>query len=455
MSRKGDIIIFAALIAVIVTGIMILHLPTFIPLMVCTGIVALYAIFALRKNTSDILKTIAGAALKAPWPLLLAIGALIASWVQCGAVPLLVASGLRIIKVQFFLPLVLLICAAMSAVTGSSWTTCGTLGIAFIGMSMSLGIPTGMTLGAVLCGAFFGDKISRLSDFAVSTVSIAEADFSRHVRLMLNSAIPSLLISLVLFFFIGRSYAANQADFSSINGIVSSLGQNFNLSPATLIPLVVLVVTLLIKLPGIIPIVLSTLSAVIISITIQHCSFAETIIPLLRGFSIQSGHNLVDSICNRGGMLSMAKIALLVIFAFTMGAILKKTDIMNTVASPVKRIVKGRLSLFAATYLISAAMAFATGSGTIGVIVSYNVLSDFYDRFNIDHAFFTRTICEMITIQQPIVIWGSSGAFVAQCFGIGASVYAPYYFTAYFLPLFGLLFAAIGAAKAKTKGETE
>ena len=455
MSRKGDIIIFAALIAVIVTGIMILHLPTFIPLMVCTGIVALYAIFALRKNTSDILKIIAGAALKAPWPLLLAIGALIASWVQCGAVPLLVASGLRIIKVQFFLPLVLLICAAMSAATGSSWTTCGTLGIAFIGISMSLGIPTGITLGAVLCGAFFGDKISRLSDFAVSTVSIAEADFSRHVRLMLNSAIPSLLISLVLFFFIGRSYAANQADFSSINGIVSSLGQNFNLSPATLIPLVVLVVTLLIKLPGIIPIVLSTLSAVIISITIQHCSFAETILPLLRGFSIQSGHNLVDSICNRGGMLSMEKIALLVIFAFTMGAILKKTDIMNTVVSPVRRIVKGRLSLFAATYLISAAMAFATGSGTIGVIVSYNVLSDFYDRFNIDHAFFTRTICEMITIQQPIVIWGSSGAFVAQCFGIGASVYAPYYFMAYLLPLFGLLFAAIGAAKAKAKGETK
>ena len=455
MSRKGDIIIFSALIAVIVTGIMILHLPTFIPLMVCTGIVALYAIFALRKNTSDILKTIAGAALKAPWPLLLAIGALIASWVQCGAVPLLVASGLRIIKVQFFLPLVLLICAAMSAVTGSSWTTCGTLGIAFIGMSMSLGIPTGMTLGAVLCGAFFGDKISRLSDFAVSTVSIAEADFSRHVRLMLNSAIPSLLISLVLFFLIGRSYAANEADFSSINGIVSSLGQNFNLSPATLIPLIVLVVTLLIKLPGIIPIVMSTLSAVIISITIQHCSFAETIISLLRGFSIRTGHNLVDSICNRGGMLSMAKIALLVISAFTMGAILKKTDIMNTVASPVSRIVKGRLSLFAATYLISAAMAFATGSGTIGVIVSYNVLSDFYDRFNIDHAFFTRTICEMITIQQPIVIWGSSGAFVAQCFGIGASVYAPYYFTAYLLPLFGLLFAAIGAAKSKAKGETK
>ncbi|MBO4716673.1 MAG: hypothetical protein J5599_02140 [Spirochaetales bacterium] len=455
MSRKGDIIIFAALIAVIVTGIMILHLPTFIPLMVCTGIVALYAIFALRKNTSDILKTIAGAALKAPWPLLLAIGALIASWVQCGAVPLLVASGLRIIKVQFFLPLVLLICSVMSAVTGSSWTTCGTLGIAFIGMTMSLGIPTGMTLGAVLCGAFFGDKISRLSDFAVSTVSIAQADFSRHVRLMLNSAIPSLLISLVLFFFIGRSYAANQADFSSINGIVSSLGQNFNLSPITLIPLVVLVVTLLIKLPGIIPIVISSLSALIISITVQHYSFTETILPLLRGFSIQSGHNLVDSICNRGGMLSMAKIALLVISAFTMGAILKKTDIMNTVASPVSRIVKGRLSLFAATYLISAAMAFATGSGTIGVIVSYNVLSDFYDRFNIDRAFFTRTICEMITIQQPIVIWGSSGAFVAQCFGIGASVYAPYYFTAYLLPLFGLLFAAIGAAKAKAKGETK
>ena len=418
MSRKGDIVIFAALIAVIVTGIMILRLPTFIPLMVCTVIVSLYAILFLKKNTAEILKAILGASLKAPWPLLLAIGALIASWVQCGAVPYLVAKGLMMIKVQFFLPLVLLICTAMSAVTGSSWTTCGTLGIAFIGMSISLGIPIGMTLGAVLCGAFFGDKISRLSDFAVSTVSIA------------------------------------QADFSSINGIVVSLGDNFRLSVLTLIPLVVLVGSLLAKLPGIIPIVLSTVSAMVISLTVQGCSFMETLIPLLRGFSIQSGHDLVDSICNRGGMLSMVKIALLVIFAFTMGAILKKTDIMNTVASPVKRIVRGRLSLFAATYLISAVMAFTTGSGTIGVIVSYNVLSSFYDRFKVDHAFFTRTICEMITIQQPMVVWGSSGAFVAQCFGISASVYAPYYFIAFLLPLFGLLYAATGWGYGPKTGET-
>ena len=262
-------------------------------------------------------------------------------------------------------------------------------------------------------------------------------------------------LSLILFFFIGRSYAANEADFSNLNGIISTLGENFNLSILTLIPLVILVTTLMLKLPGILPLVMSTLSAVIISLTVQHCTFAGTLLPLLRGFNIQSGHPLVDSICNRGGMLSMIKIALLVIFAFTMGAILKETDIMDTVASPVKKIVRGRLSLFIATYLISAVMAFTTGSGTIGVIVSYNVLSSFYDRFKIDHAVFTRTICEMITIQQPIVIWGSSGAFVAQCFGIGASVYAPYYFTAYLLPLFGLLFAAIGAAKAKTKGETE
>ena len=454
MSRKGDIIIFAALIAVIITGIMILHMPTFIPLMICTAIVALYAIIALGKNTSEILSTILNAALKAPWPLLLAIGALIASWVQCGAVPLLVASGLRIIKVQFFLPLVLLICSVMSAVTGSSWTTCGTLGIAFIGMSMSLGIPAGMTLGAVLCGAFFGDKISRLSDFAVSTVSIAQADFSRHMRLMLQSAIPSLLVSLILFFFIGRSYAANEADFSNLNGIISTLGENFNLSILTLIPLVILVTTLMLKLPGILPLVMSTLSAVIISLTVQHCTFAGTLLPLLRGFNIQSGHPLVDSICNRGGMLSMIKIALLVIFAFTMGAILKETDIMDTVASPVKKIVRGRLSLFIATYLISAVMAFTTGSGTIGVIVSYNVLSSFYDRFKIDHAVFTRTLCEMITIQQPIVIWGSSGAFVAQCFGLPAAVYAPYYFIAFLLPLFGLLFALTGWGYARETGET-
>ena len=447
MSVKGNIAIFTVLIAVIITGIMVLHLPTFIPLMVCTAIVSVYAVIAVKKPVKEILKAIVSAALDAPWPLLLSIGALIASWVQCGAVPFLVAYGLKLIEPDLFLPLVLLICAAMSTVTGSSWTTCGTLGIAFIGMSISLGIPSGMTIGAVLCGAFFGDKISRLSDFAVSTVSIARADFSRHVRLMLQTALPSLLISLVLFFLAGRSYAGNEADFSSINGIVGSLGENFNLSILTLIPLVVLVVSLMLRLPGIVPILLSTLSAVIISLSVQGCGLTEALLPLVNGFGIRSGNSIVDSICNRGGLLSMGKIALLVIFAFTMGAVLKKTQIMDTVASPVKKMVRGRLSLYVATYLISAAMAFTTGSGTIGVIVSYNVLAPFYDRFRLDHGLFTRTICEMITIQQPMVIWGSSGAFVAQCFGVSASVYAPYYFMAYLLPLCGMLIAAAAGRK--------
>ena len=448
MNSKGNIIVFLVLIAVIITGIMVLHLPTFVPLMICTAIVSLYAVIAVKKPVKEIFKAIVSAALDAPWLLLLSIGALIASWVQCGAVPFLVSYGLRLIEPHLFLPLVLLVCAAMSTVTGSSWTTCGTLGIAFIGMSMSLGIPSGMTIGAVLCGAFFGDKISRLSDFAVSTVSIARADFSRHVRLMLRTAVPSLLISLVLFFIIGRAYAGNEADFSSINGILESLDRNFNLSPVTLVPLVVLVTTLLLKLPATIPVLLSTLSAVIISLAVQKTGLADVLLPLVSGFSIESGNSLVDSICNRGGLVSMLKIALLVIFAFTMGAVLKKTRIMDTVASPVKKMVRGRLSLYVATYLIGAVMAFTTGSGTIGVIVSYNVLSSFYDRFRLDHGLYTRTICEMITIQQPMVIWGSSGAFVAQCFGVSASVYAPYYFMAYLLPLAGILLAAVGRRSA-------
>ena len=448
MNSKGNIIVFLMLIAVIITGIMVLHLPTFVPLMICTAIVSLYAVIAVKKPVKEIFKAIVSAALDAPWLLLLSIGALIASWVQCGAVPFLVSYGLRLIEPHLFLPLVLLVCAAMSTVTGSSWTTCGTLGIAFIGMSMSLGIPSGMTIGAVLCGAFFGDKISRLSDFAVSTVSIARADFSRHVRLMLRTAVPSLLISLVLFFIIGRAYAGNEADFSSINGILESLDRNFNLSPVTMVPLVVLVTTLLLKLPATIPVLLSTLSAVIISLAVQKTGLADVLLPLVSGFSIESGNSLVDSICNRGGLVSMLKIALLVIFAFTMGAVLKKTRIMDTVASPVKKMVRGRLSLYVATYLIGAVMAFTTGSGTIGVIVSYNVLSSFYDRFRLDHGLYTRTICEMITIQQPMVIWGSSGAFVAQCFGVSASAYAPYYFMAYLLPLAGILLAAVGRRSA-------
>ena len=455
MGKKGDVIVFAVLLAVIVTGILVLHLPTFIPLMVCTLIVTLYAIVALGKKASDILPAMLRSVLGSPWALLLAIGALIASWVQCGTVPFMVTFGLRLISPRFFLPLVLVICAAMSTVTGSSWLTCGTLGIAFMGMAVSLHIPEGMALGAVLCGAFFGDKLSRLSDFAVSTVAIAKADFRRHARLMLVTAVPSILISLVIFLFIGRAYAANEADFSSVDAIVRSLGENFNLSVLTLIPLAVLVAALLMKLPGILPLVLSTFSAVVVSMTLQNDSLVQVLVPLFKGFHIESGNALVDTICNRGGMLSMVKTVLLVVFAFSMGAVLKKTDIMATVSAPVTKLVRGRVSLYICTYLISAAMAFTTGSGSIGVIVSYNVVSSFYDRLGLDHALFTRTICEMITIQQPAVVWGSSGAFVALCFGIPAGSYLPYFFLAFLLPVFGIISVATARGIGVGKGEKE
>ena len=444
MENKKHYLLFAAVIAVIVTGILILHLPTFIPLLICTVIVSEYCILYLRLKTGETLKTVATAGLQAPWPLLLSIGALIASWVACGTVPFLVVSGLRLIRPQFFLPSVLLICSAMSALTGSSWLTCGTLGIAFLGMSISLGIPAGMTVGAVLCGAFFGDKISRLSDFAISTTAIAGADFARHTRLMLITEIPSLAVSLAVFFFLGSSYSSSMMDIQGIQSTIDVLESRYNLNFITLIPLFVLLISLLLKLPGIISVLLGTLSAVVISLTVQNAGFAQTAASLLKGVHLESGDMIVDSICNRGGLLSMVRNALMVIFAFTMGAALKLSGVMEIIAEPVRKLVRGRVSLVISTFILGGIMAFVTGSGTIGVIVSYNVLAQFYDRLGLDHALFSRTICDMITIQQPMVIWGSSGAFVAQCFGLSAVVYAPYYYIGYLLPIFGLLTVLLG-----------
>ena len=439
MNRRNHFILFAAVLAVIVLGVLVLHLPTFIPLLICSLMVSLYCIFIQGKPWKEVLGTTLKAGVKSPWPLLLAIGALIASWVTCGAVPFLVISGLKLISPGFFLPSVLIICSAMSALTGSSWLTCGTLGIAFLGMSVSLGIPVGMTVGAVLCGAFFGDKFSRLSDFAVSTTAIAHADFSKHVRLMLQTEILALAVSLVIFFFLGRSYSVSVLESDSLKTTIDILNSSYNLNYLTLIPLVVLLLALLFKLPGIAPVLFSTASALIVSLTVQSASLGQSLLALVNGVHLQSGDVIVDSICNRGGIVSMIRNALMVFFAFTMGTALKLSGVMESIADPIRRLVKGKLSLVFATFVLSAAMAFVTGSGTIGVIVSYNVLSAFYDNFGLDHALFSRTICDMITLQQPIVIWGSSGAFVAQCFGLSAAAYGPYYFMGFLLPVFGLL----------------
>lgn len=445
-----SIVIFALVIISLMAGILGLGLSAHIPLIFASLIVTVYGAAVLHISLKDLEDTIVNAAKDVPFLILLSIGILMASWVACGTVPYLVYLGLELINPSLFLAVVVLVCAILSTATGSSWTTCGTIGVAFLGVSMGMGIPLGMTVGAIVCGAFFGDKQSPISDYAVFAAGVAKTDIYRHSRYMLYTSGPSLLMSVIAFFILGLRFDSSCADLSQVNTILSGLSGAFHFNLLLLLPLVVLGVAIALKMPATHSILLSALSAVVLAVAVQGQDLKAVLNMLYGGFSISSGNDIVDSICNRGGMTSMTYNMTMLICSLSLGGLLSRTQVLIQIVSKLSHLIRSRLSLIISTFTASTIMSFFTGDPFIGGVIPCNALGDKYEELDVDRAVLSRTISDAACVQQPIVPWGVSGVFVAQCFGVPVSQFFGYYFMGYLTPLFGLLCGITGIGCPKS-----
>lgn len=401
-----SIMVFILVIAVLMIGILGLKQSAHVPLIFATAVVTLYGRFVLHISLSDLEKTITVAAKEAPFLILLSIGILIASWVLCGTVPYLVYLGLELINPAWFLAFVCLMCTILSTATGSSWTTCGTLGVAFIGIAMGLGIPLGMTVGAIVCGAFFGDKQSPISDYAVFAAGVSKVNIYHHSRYMLYTSGPSILGAFVLFLIIGSRFSGDSADLSQVRVIMEGLSANFNFSLWLLLPLVILGVAIALKLPATHAIMLSAITAVVEACLLQSQSPAAVLSALYGGVSMATGNDIVDSICNRGGMASMTYNMTMLICSLSLGGALTRTKVLTKIVDKLAVFIRSRLSLIISTFTASTIMSFFTGDPFIGGVIPCNALGDKYEELDVDRAVLSRTISDAACIQQPIVPWG-------------------------------------------------
>lgn len=450
-----SIVVFILVILSLMAGILGLGLSAHIPLIFAAFIVTAYGALVLRISLKDLEETIVNAAKDVPFLILLSIGILMASWVACGTVPYLVYLGLELINPSLFLAVVVLVCAILSTATGSSWTTCGTIGVAFLGVSMGMGIPLGMTVGAIVCGAFFGDKQSPISDYAVFAAGVSKTNIYRHSRYMLYTSGPSLLVSVILFFILGLRFDSSSADLSQVQTILSGLSGAFHFNLLLLLPLVVLGVAIALKMPATHSILLSALSAVVLAVAVQGQDLKSVLNMLYSGFSISSGNEIVDSICNRGGMTSMTYNMTMLICSLSLGGLLSRTQVLIQIVSRLSHLIRSRLSLIVSTFTASTIMSFFTGDPFIGGVIPCNALGDKYEELDVDRAVLSRTISDAACVQQPIVPWGVSGVFVAQCFGVPVSQFFAYYFMGYLTPLFGLLCGITGIGCPKSSALRE
>ncbi|MBO8126366.1 MAG: Na+/H+ antiporter NhaC [Firmicutes bacterium] len=447
-SIKEAVLLVAVIAVFLFIGITQWHAPTSVLLIISAAIAAVYAMVRLGYDWGTIQEGIVSS-ISTVIPsllILLTVGALIGTWVQSGTVPVMIYYGLKFLPPHFFLAAVVLIAALVSLATGTSWGTVGTVGVAFMGISAGLGIPAHITAGAIVVGAFFGDKMSPLSDTTNLAAAVSGSDLFDHIKHMLLTTGPAMLISLVIFGFIGYGYGNQGLDIARIQTVNETLQASFNLNPLLLLP-PVLVIYLVIKRKPVLPVLfLGTILAGFLGLLFQGASLPEILNAMSSGFSINTGEVFVDKLLNRGGIMSMTGTTVLVLAAVTFGGVMRHTGILGALLTGMTSFVRGTGSLIFATVLANSAVVLMTGSCYVSMSLIGPLFAPLYDRFNLARQNLSRTLEDTGTVLVPLIPWSITGGFVAETLGVPVTAYLPFAFMCYLSIVFALVYGFTGKA---------
>ncbi|MBN8049161.1 MULTISPECIES: Na+/H+ antiporter NhaC [Paraclostridium] len=387
--------------------------------------------------------------------IILSVGVLISTWIAAGTIPTIVYSGLTIITPKYFLLTALILCSLTSLATGTSWGTLGTSGIALMSIGNSMGIPAGLTAGAIISGAFFGDKMSPLSDSTNLAAAICKTDVITHMKHMMFTTVPAYLICIVLYTVIGFKYANNAIDYNQINQIKEVLSSTFNIGMVSLLPIIFLLVLLLLQKPPIVSILASALLGGIIAVIQEGQKVGDLLNYVLNGYSIETGISYADKLLNRGGIMSMAETVLLVFIVFIVAGILQKTGFLEVLLKPmIDRIGNSRAKLVGSTFVVSYfANAFSSSMMFTSVFVG-TIMSPLYKEFKLKPENLSRIIEDTATLGGPLIPWNSNAIFSSQTLGVSPFEFIPYCFLSWITPIISFIYGITGITM-KTYEEQE
>ncbi|WMW44943.1 malate-H+/Na+-lactate antiporter MleN [Bacillus subtilis] len=369
--------------------------------------------------------------------ILVSVGALIGTWIAGGVVPTLIYYGLEFIHPSIFLLATLIICSIMSVATGTSWGTVGTAGIAMIAIGEGLGIPLPLVAGAILSGAYFGDKLSPLSDSTVLASSLSKVDVLAHVRAMLYLSIPAYVITAILFTVVGFMYGGKNIDLDKVEFLKSSLQNTFDIHIWMLIPAVVVIVLLALKKPSMPVIVIGALLGAIWAVVFQGMDIAHAIATAYNGFSIKTDVEFLNGLLNRGGIVGMLDSLVVIIFGLGFGGLLEKLGVLKVIVSTFEKKLTSAGNVTLST-LIVAFLANIFGCAMyVSLILTPKIMEDSYDRLHLDRRVLSRNSEVGGTLTSGMVPWSDNGIYMAGILGVSTFSY---------LPFMWLSFVAIGLA---------
>lgn len=376
----------------------------------------------------------------------IAIGAIIGSWMMAGTVPAIIYYGLGLVSPKVFLPVGLLLCSITALVTGTSWGTVGTVGIALVGIGQGMGIPLPVTAGMILSGAAFGDKMSPVSDTPNLTSMTAGADLYETISAMIKTMLPAYLIALALFTVLGFQYGAAEANLEIIQETRSVLARHFNLSPVVVLPIVILLSLNIMKYPSLPSMAIAVTSGLVVALLFQGQSLAAVLEVITSGFKISTGSQYVDPILNRGGLMNMMYTFSVAFLALCLGGVLEKVGYLNAIIAKVIDKADSVGSLTLMVMLSSTISTAAFGETYLSFILNGTLYKHEFDKRGLNRAMLARIVSEGGLMPAPLMPWTTFGAFAATTLGISGFAFAPYAFLNVLSPIVSVVMTYMGIA---------
>ena len=390
--------------------------------------------------------------------ILLMVGALIGTWLLSGTVPSLIYYGLQLINPHWFYAASCVLCAIVALSIGSSWTTAATIGVALLGVSSGLGLDQVVTAGAVISGAYFGDKLSPLSETTNLAPAVAGSNLFQHIHHMLWTTVPSFIIALIIFLVLGFN-AEGIPNEGRIEEISSILLQNFNIGIEMLVPLVVLLTLAIKKMPAFPAVAIGAFVGAIWALLFQQELIASQIetgvthfvgtfklvwAAFFNGFSITTGDDKMDSLLSGGGMSGMLNTTWLIICALMFGAVMEKVGLLKVFVSGILKIAKSTGSLIASTVATCIGTNLIAADQYMAIVMPGRMFKEEYEKRGLAPVNLSRTLEDGGTITSPLIPWNTCGAYMQSVLLISPLDYAMYAFFNLINPALAVIYAYFG-----------
>src|SRR5699024_7256786 len=439
------IVPFLFMIVSMLYTVVVLELAPHIPLMIGTAIAAIVAYY--HGNTWKDIEEMMYKGIKLALPaivIIILVGLIIGAWIGGGIVATMIYYGLKLITPSLFLVTIAIICAIVSLAIGSSWSTMATVGVAGMGIGLSMDIRAGMIAGAIISGSYFGDKMRPLSVTTNLAAGLTGTNLFYHIKHMFYTTVPAIVISLIAFFILGTQFSAVDINQCKIDAINNEIIYKFVISPwLLLVPLIVIILVAL-KVPAIPALVVGIILGFLSQIFVQGGSIHDSVQALQTGYVLETKNELVKELFNRGGLESMFYTISMTIVAMTFGGILEYSGMLKAIITQVLKVAKGTGGLIASVIISCIGTNASCSEQYISIVVPSRMYINTFLEKRLHPKNLSRALEDGGTVTSVFFLWNTCGVFIAQTLNVNVLEYGMYAVFNYTVPIISIIFGYIG-----------